>query len=318
MSYSQFTKTQGSLMLLVFFLLFSGFNADKPLKKLDLKLNFKKGQVLAISNVMEQTISQTIMGTDNSFKQNVGMYYTMTVKDIVEGTYSIEVNYSKTTFKTANPAASVDFDSDLNKEDIAPMAMGFAALVGESFTIRMDEKGNVVEVLGMEDFLENVVNNLMEMNPEMGSAMAETMKQQYGGGALSQGMESMTMYFPPKAVKEGDSWERTSKVNMNFEMEISNTFTLDQVKDGKAYISVSSVLNTNKDKEIEMQGMKMKYDLLGTQKGTFIVDVESGWVLESDIDQDIDGNMSLESPQIPNPMDVPMAIESKVQTIWIK
>lgn len=318
MSYSQFGKAQGSILLLLFFLLSTGFNADEPLKKLKLKLNLKKGQVLNISNVMQQTISQSVMGADNSFDQSIGMYYTMTVKDVVDGMYELEVNYSRTTFKTDSPIGAVDYDSDINKEDIAPMAMGFAAIVGESFTTKMDERGKVIEMLGMEEFLENVMENLLKLSPEMGPGMADMIKKQYGGGTLAKGMENITMYFPPKAVKKGASWQSNSTLSLNFEMEISNTFTLDDIKDGKAYISVESELSTNKDKEVEMQGMKMLYDLQGVQKGSFVVDIDSGWLLYAEVDQDINGDMSIDSPQLPNPMDVPMGIKSKVQTLWIK
>lgn len=310
--------------LILFALVFSSYKpSDKVSErapKIDLKLNLKKGQVLNIKTDINQVITQSMMGMENVINQDIGMYYDMKVDDIVDGNYDMTVTYTRATFSTNNPMGSVEFDSETDKEDLAPMALGYAAVVDKSFKVRLSPKGRVLEVKDMDKFLAETIETINELNPDLGPQIAEGMKQQFGEKALKNSVENMVIHYPEKPVKVGATWDHSYSVQQGqgFEMFIENIYTLDRVEDGKAHLSVKANVYTSKDATMEMQGMTMIYKLTGEQTGSFVLDKSTNWVLESSLEQQVEGDMNISGGQIPEPMDIPMGIKTTTSNVWVK
>ena len=94
-----------------------------------------------------------------------------------------------------------------------------------------------------------------------------------------------------------------------FSFTIDNTWTLDSTKNEKASISLKSKVSPAK-KEFEINGVKLKHNVAGSQEGTYIFDLKNKHLLSSTVTQTLAGAMKL------NRMNVPINIQSKIiQTI---
>jgi hypothetical protein len=61
---------------------------------------------------------------------------------------------------------------------------------------------------------------------------------------------------------------------------------------------------------MEMQGMNLTYELAGAKEGTMNLDPATGLIKNVDATTSISGNISIDSPQLPSPMSIPMTIRS--------
>ena len=86
--------------------------------------------------------------------------------------------------------------------------------------------------------------------------------------------------YPDSTVAVGDSWERELIIKSNNKMNCSAKYTLKEVKDGKATITMSGKL-TGKG---ESFGHEFTID--GSLSGTILSDVKNGWPLDTDIKEE--------------------------------
>jgi hypothetical protein len=60
--------------------------------------------------------------------------------------------------------------------------------------------------------------------------------------------------------------------------------------------------------------MDVKYDLTGTMTSEIKISKETGWTINSSINQDISGNVEFkDNPQMPGGMTVPMSINTTMK-----
>ena len=101
-------------------------------------------------------------------------------------------------------------------------------------------------------------------------------------------------------------------------MDMDTDYTLNKVDNGKAYLSVNSRLSTDPDTPLEMQGMLLTYAMEGNQTGETVIDLKTGMAISSSINQDVNGIMTMEGGQLPEPTEVPMGIKSETTITLIK
>ena len=65
--------------------------------------------------------------------------------------YSVEVTYSRTTFKSTGLLGEVNYDSDENPAEIPPSAIGYAAMVGQTFKMVINSQGEVKMIEGIDE-----------------------------------------------------------------------------------------------------------------------------------------------------------------------
>lgn len=302
-------------LMVVAALCLMAFTADPEAKKITLRLNLEKGQSYQVENRVEQEIVQTIMGTENTIEQRMGYFYDYEVQDLVEGNYDIQVTYTDILFEQTAQGMTTSYDSRDTASDVPMGAQAQASLVGESFRMTMTPEGRISTLSGMDAIIEKIAGD-MQMPGVPAEQMRAQLESQMGDEAMRSNMSETMAIYPDGPVRKGDSWTRKGTVRSQITLDLVSTYTLDRVSDGKAYVSVDGELSTNEDAEpTEMMGMTMVYDLGGTQKGTMVIDVETGLTLESNLTQLISGQITASGGQMGNQtMEIPMRLESNITT----
>jgi Family of unknown function (DUF6263) len=279
--------------------------------KLALQLNFQKGKKYYYTTVNNQTIEQSFMGqtTTNSKKTTTGYIYE--IKDInKEGNYNVTITYDK-----------VDVEKSESKERKSPIADDF--MKGFSFDMVVTPKGKVVQVSGMEKLMDKAMDAVLKTAvnadttiqnavDEKGNPVADTsmnddaakvvmkpvmdmIKNQFSDKNMSSMMEQLTNYFPESDVEVGDKWENVATLNTFVSMKIATTYKVVDMTDDIVKLDVDAKITSGEGAGI----MGMKMDLDGTQAGTMEIDVKTGLVLKSSINQNIKGTIKMMGMEIP-------------------
>lgn len=281
-----------------------------------LALNLKKGDKFDITNSTVQNIEQTIMGQNQKSEVESGMTYKYEVTDVDKnGTASIKVTYKWIKIRQKAGFTTSEYDSKTAGKDdpVPPFATVYAALVGKSFTMKMDKKGEVTDVKGMD----KVIDGIMEQEKLIGkpeeAKVRESLEKEIGSDAIKETLGSAHSFFPKKAIKVGDKWSDEQNISAGFPLKIKTDYTFKEEKDGLVIITSESKISLGDgDKTMDNGMAKITYDeFSGTQKGVTKVDKKTGWVMESTVDQDLDGKMTMEGGMF-GKMTIPMNIKSKI------
>jgi len=165
----------------------------------------------------------------------------------------------------------------------------FYALKGKSFQMKVNPRGEVIGVSGVEDVRAALVSAFV--NDEAMRASAEQMfSSQFNEESLKSSFSQAFSIFPDKPVVVGDSW--TKKMNMGgmTPTEAQTTYKVREIKNGDVFLDISSDINAGQAKS--------------KQTGTMQIDANTGLVEE--------GKMETKYAA-PMDMTVTMTIKTKEQ-----
>lgn len=257
--------------------------------KVELKWKFTKGESLRYE--MTYSVDASVGGID--IKQEMLFAFTMGVQEIAEnGVATIETRYDRVKLKMSG-VMEAEYDSDAPKKeeekkegeegmpDIAGM-MGkmFGAMVGKSVTMKMNPRGEILEVKGFDKIME-------EMTKALGDeAQGEMLKQMMSEDQMKQMFQSGWAMLPDKPVAKGDTWDHKMETKMAGvgTITMKNKLTLKELRNGgkDAVIKVDTKIEGKPDDEggmVELTDGKM--------------DSEIGWSLEKGRMESMTGTMTM-------------------------
>jgi len=252
----------------------------------EFKLNLETGKKFQTSMVMDQEIETTSMGQQMNISQTMGFDFDLEVTEKnAQGNYVLKNTYKRVFMKQSMPGMGGMGDTELDTQDpsknkgmmATTMAEVFNKFIGKSFDTEHQPNGKIVRT---------TLNELMtEISGEAGGQM--------------QDYSNYSVAFPDKPVKIGESWESETKQNTEgIEMVTKTKYTLKGIKDGVAEVELDGTIGSN-----EIAGESgTTGKITGTQKGTSYIDLKTGWVKETKMNQDL--NMEIDQMGMKMPMKV--------------
>ncbi len=279
-----------------------------------LQWKLAKGKTYYQKAMIEQQITQTLMGQEQKIDQTIGIGHKLQVLDVdSQGNMRIQYTFLWSRLKQVNPMAQVDYDSS-QKTPAPAGAEGFAALIGQSYTIKMTPQGKILDVNGVEQLRDAVLKKLppgtdatVGMNPVAGYIDKESLKQM---------TEASTAIYPDKPVNPGDSWSKDTTMVVGFKTIIQSKWTLQKEQNGVATISVASTMRTDSSgPAMETQGMKMRFALSGPQEGTVQVAEATGVITSGKARTQLKGDIQVgqagAAADAPPMMTIPMVVDTQ-------
>ncbi|WP_456427442.1 DUF6263 family protein [Rhodocaloribacter sp.] len=298
---NRFKKTVGSLLLLTVLVASAAFHNDK----VTLRLHLKEGDSYRLYNLIDQDINQVVMGQEQAVKQQIGMGYQYDVLSAGEGVYRVKATYYRVYFKQSGPMGEILYDSENPPETLPMQAKGLAGLLGQSLTLTFDEMGHVQDVEGVDEMLADIMKQFEGVDPAMKAQMEQGMRRQFGVDAIKSQMETTFAIYPEDPVGVGDTWTRDLTLNGGLlPMKISATYRLEAIEDGQAKLAVESNITGASDEPMNMGGMEIELDLSGTQNGTVLMEVPTGMVVDSELEQRVSGDMIVNDGAMTWPLDM--------------
>lgn len=290
------------------------FSGCKSEQKAMLSFAPKKGKKYEYVMNTVQDIEMEQMGQKMNSKNNIGFTYLMAVGDKDKNNnITVVTTFKRIVFSAESPMGNMSYDSDNADTTDNPMTgmmtKAFGSLVNKSITLMVNDKGEVVALSGMEAILADMVKNMgLDTLPEAGQILAQ-LKNQFSDDQFKKTFDEMLRILPGKSINIGESWDiETEKNMMNMGIKTKSTYTLKEMKDKSAVVSLTSAFDVTKS-GAELQGSEMKMN--GTQSGTITVDTETGFPIQSNITQDITTTTTSMGIEMPMKMKGVITITSK-------
>ncbi|HSG80987.1 MAG TPA: DUF6263 family protein [Gemmatimonadota bacterium] len=275
-----------------------------------LRLQFEPGRTFTMEMTLDQQISQTLFGQEQQMTQVMEMTYGVAVEGVdAAGNGLVNWTYDAVRFEVNGPMGRLVYDSADPTAEVSPLLQGYAAFVGRSFRARTTPRGKVLEVSGFEEILQALLQDMeLPPGPEADAVRAQ-LEAQLGDQAMQELLTRMLAVYPDGPVAIGESWGSQLSVTSGYPMTVDATYTLNERRSGLAIIGVAAtVQSTPGAPPMEMYGMNLSFDLAGDQAGTIEVDLESGWVVRGELQQNFSGQVSVSGGQAGEGMQWPMAI----------
>lgn len=299
-----------SIKLLFFFTAIAlTFSACKSEEELTLKFSPTVSKKYEISMNYKQDAD---MGGMGSMQNTIVFVYDLLIKEKDDDkNIMILSTFKKVGFDTKSPQGNMSFDSDVKSEPkdmgSAMLAKIFGSLIGESFSLVVNQDGEVIEVKGMAEVFENMIKNLGLDTVPGGMQAVNGFKEQFSNKQFKKNFGESFNILPKEEVKIGDTWDiNTSSDMMGMNMEAKNTYTLKEIKGDLAIVGLVSSFNLDKTQE-GADAMKMD----GTQTGTIKIDINTGMTVDGAITQSISSSTQMMGQEMPMKINGEVKITSK-------
>ncbi|MDD2278307.1 MAG: DUF6263 family protein [Bacteroidales bacterium] len=283
----------------------------------DLKFNLKKGDVTKYRATIDQTTTQSMGGVEQKVLQNQIFEYSIDVKDIdSNGNFITQITYTRVAINMSAGGMNMAFDSDDKSAPANPQFMGFGALIGKSINTTFSSKGKIIEVSGVDAMIDTMINELAGDNETIKAQVKQSLGQSFNDEQMKQMFGGSFIEYPSKLIKVGTKWTENQTISNQFTLNVINNYVVKGVDADFVNLDVTSTIATTPGNKSNMQGMDVTFNLFGTQTGTIKIDIKSGKIIESSVNQNISGSLSADMGG--QNMDIPMTIASKVFTEIIK
>jgi len=263
-----------SSAVIILLLSFSFYSMGADTYTLEYKL--EKGKTYLQNIVSDSKIE--VMGMSIQVKSESSMQND--VLGLSNGMFDIKTYYKKIKMNMSGPSSLViDSDSPENSTEQS-LAAAMKSFTEVPLEIQLTKQGKITSVKGTEKLAEKL-NSIT--NPQF----KELFSQQFNSKAIQTSFEQIMPNFPAKPVAIGESWEVTNNLASNGVDIIGKMkLTLKQVKDNVATLDCSGTLVTPEGGAVlSMQGMDAKVSVKGEQAGTILIDMKTGWIINSEITQ---------------------------------
>lgn len=303
------------LGLLTLAALWSAWSVDAD-EAIDVSLNLEPGESYVLELLIEQTIDQDIpaMSQKMTMEQLIGMTMRYDVTDRASdagGTW-VTMTYAGVKYKMDGPMGVTDYDSANPPADVPLMAKGMAALVGQSLEIEFLPTGKVGQIEGVQAMMDAMVNAFDLPEGPAKENMKTMMAMQFSEDMIQQMVAATSGVYPGKPVSRGDTWQDAVTLGGMMPMQIDVDYTLNDYQADTATLGVKGKISPHPDAQpVMMGGMEMDAEFNGEQTGTVVLDRATGFLISSDITQDMQGGMTMNMDN-GHSLDINMVIDSTV------
>ena len=228
-------------------------------KKVELKYNLTTGDQYTYNIETDQDISFEANGQTMVMNSKIGFEMTGTINDNASDNIVVKTIIDRVTMTQSIFGMEIKYDSKDPASTENPMAAkiaeAFSDLIGSSYTMTMDNKGNVKD-MNMSELTDN--------------------------DDLAQNLSSGSNYaiYPDGKVAVGDSWEKDIEPLETSDMKYHIKYTVLKIGKKETTLGVEGSITANSVEETEV-------NLEGTQTGEMIVNTQTGWLISSTIDQEL-------------------------------
>jgi hypothetical protein len=288
-------------------------------KKYNLEYNLKKGDSYTVRNLIEMNIGQEIQGQPFDINMSMDMSVNYEIADVSKGLITMKVKYEEFAMTMGMPQGNISFSSsDEPAEEGTPEAIFqklFSSFNGKSFTVKMNSKGVVNEVDGINKIINGMLEDIVEIaSPEnkdkAQSLVNEYFKEFFNNEKFSESMEQMTAILPDGKVEIGESWFKDFNTELMQKMNMKNKYTLLNADNDTYTLDISSNVDM-----VNNMGM-INQEISGKQTGSILLDKKSCWIKSGLFEMQAEGVSKVESNgQI---MEIPMTMDMMLKYETIK
>ena len=258
-------------------------------KPLTMNLDLEKGANFNYEVTSTNNIGMSFMGQDMSINGQSLQDYNFVVKEVQPtGVTDIDFKIDRITVDATVPMSeAISYDSN-NGDTNSPLG-SLGGLIGKTMEASLDRSGTVTSIEGADEMLKQVLGKV-----KGGEQMASIVEGYIGEAAFKNTFATLTGFSQGKVLQVGDTWTKEADTKSGVALNTDYTYTIRERSGGKVTIDVTGESKSDPNsKPIEVQGMKMTYNLSGPVNGVIVVDEKTGWAITSDVQQDLAGKITV-------------------------
>lgn len=188
------------------------------------------------------------------------------------------------TFTKAEIEPTIKSPLPIPDEALEPVKTIYKAMVGQQFTVVLDERGQAVKLKGIQEMVEEMMRSANL--PEEALAVADqVIESSLGEQPISEMMSQMFPLTPEGEMDVGAEWESTLS-SQGFAIDIQCVLT--KREDGMAHIAVEGGLSPGESHQMSLPGLGSLETAFkeaeGSYKGVYIIDEATGLAVDYTID----------------------------------
>lgn len=149
----------------------------------------------------------------------------------------------------------------------------FVAMVGQAFEITMTPTGQILEVLGAKQMVENVLASAAD------EAVEQCLSLMFNEESLRESIEQSSAIYPAYPVAVGEEWEHGYKLSFGLPMNIGCQIKLVNATEETIELSMDCTIEPPEDLEpMSLEAAQINMPISGSLTGTFHMDRTSGWM----------------------------------------
>lgn len=291
-----------------------------------LKMNLEKNKVYQLRSVSDQTVTQTINGSQQTTESHVS--YTMSLKmvDATPDFMITEIRFD-TLITNTNAMGIVSVMSSVKEGDIKSSEMADVVscimnrLSKSAIYAKIDYSGKPLEIVNARMLAEIILRDTaaITLAGPTGVAAKKQLADMISTEELKTMIGAFTHNLPGREVSPGDTWSNTQTMNTGgMTLEISTTFRFTGTEGDFAVItSESAIRAADNAAPIQSGGATVTYgDFKGLSRATMKVTVRSGLMSESTGKTRLSGNLGISAPGFS--MQMPMDINGETKVVELQ
>ena len=259
------------------------------------------------------------MGQSQAIENHHATRYSIKILEKTsEGNFLIELLIDAIKMKMDNEVMNIDYDSDKNEE---PPSGSESISAGLNIPIKflLSPTGEVVEITDAEQYLSVMTKALETVEGPLQQMMSGLASQTTSVEGLKLMLGGIFFNYPEGKVKLGSSWTTESEATRMVKMKNVMENTLVEADKEQATIKQTTIIEQLEISDgIEMEGMTMRFELSGSKDAGYQIGLKNGLIEKVDAVTNMSGIISLESPQLPSPISVPMTIKITESMVQLK
>jgi len=278
-------------------------------KKVKLQYQLKAGDQFRYEINVSQDITQEVMGQSQGTTSNTAVTYGFKVAEVTTaGDFVMNVALVAYSMSSTTPMGDTKYNSATDSV-VPDFAKSTAVTLNEVYSFTLSTLGKITDVKAPDGIVEKV-SKIIE---KLGGAQMQMVSGVAGAAASAEGfqktMEGFIPAFPAGGAQAKEPWEMESKTNQVISFKTLVKYELIKSSKESNDIKVSAQISQDPDSPpMEMQGMNITYELAGAKEGTLLLDPPTGLINSAETTTFISGTISVDSPQLPSPMSIPMTI----------
>lgn len=277
-------------------------------KKVKLQYQLKAGDEFKYEISMKQETAQEVMGQSQSSTTDIATTYHFKVTGVsATGDMLMQAALVGYAMSTTSPAGEMKYDSA--KDTVVPAFANLStASINQFYSFTLSPLGKISDIKAPEGLVEKINKIVAEMGDgQMG--MGDMAGDAAGPEGFRKTLEGFLITFPEGGAEAKKPWETESKINQMVSLKVLAKYELVKATKETNEIKLSGTISQDADAPpMEIQGMNMTFQLLGAKDGKMMLDAVTGLVQSVDAVTSISGNISIDSPQLPSPMSIPMTL----------
>ena len=248
-------------------------------QEVELHWSFHPGQEL-VYEVTQVSDTETPNGVVTQTNTQIQRQHVLDVD--ADGTARIQVTTERMSMVMDSPMGRQEFDSD-DPDAGNPELAVLGGMVGMTFEMVLTSDGRVLEVSGLDQMVDLMVEDMAQENPAAAGQMREMLEGIFGEEAMESTMQQGVQPLPREPVSPGEGWDFSHVQPLGFgSVRTEARYTLREVDGELAHIDVEGSIGDFQAEEGNPMGGMVNISG-GSLSGELRFDLERGLLVESEV-----------------------------------